>query len=94
MNVIKKISRKDGFVEHQKSEHEGIKFKCNKCNFETKRKSYLLSHQQKQHNTGMMIPCNTCSFQAKTKQNLYMRTTQDFIKEANIFVVYVTLSFL
>jgi hypothetical protein len=34
---------------HQKSKHEGIKFKCNQCDYQATQKCHLIVHQQSKH---------------------------------------------
>ena len=54
---------------HIQSSHEGVKYACNKCDYQAGQQSHLKSHIQSKHED-VKYACNQCDYQAAQKGNL------------------------
>ena len=54
---------------HIRSVHEGVKYACNRCDYQATEKGALTKHIQSKHE-GVKYACNHCDHQATTQSNL------------------------
>ena len=55
---------------HKKSEHQGVKYACNKCDYKAKYQGYLIAHIQSIHEGVYRFVCNQCNYKAKYQSHL------------------------
>ena len=55
--------------EHVRTQHEGYKYKCGKCDYETKSQSNLRIHIKAKHE-GVEFSCSDCQFKTSYEKNL------------------------
>ena len=64
---------KSSLLRHELGDHEGRRFKCDECNWETKQKLLLKQHKSYKHNEGSgahTFDCTACDFKAKVQSRL------------------------
>ena len=62
-------SQKTNLKRHKQSVHEGVKYPCNKCEYQATTKGALQRHQKSEHE-GVKYSCNQCEYQAKEQDSL------------------------
>ena len=65
----KTFSNRRTFNCHKKSVHEGKRYSCNKCAYQTTHNSHLTVHIQSKHE-GIQYACDQCDYQASCKSDL------------------------
>ena len=66
----KVFTRKSNVMDHHRAEHEGVRYPCNKCNYQAKQKALLRVHMEGKHN-GKRLRCGDgCNFQTGWKKSL------------------------
>ena len=55
--------RKKALVQHIRSKHKGVKYSCDRCEYQATEKGDLKKHKQAIHE-GIKYPCNECEYQA------------------------------
>ena len=69
--------------QHQKSKHDGKRYKCTQCDYQTTHKGSLITHQKSIHE-GIRYKCNQCDYQATQKSNLLRhQKSNHYVKEYN-----------
>ena len=59
----------DGLLSHIKSNHKGVKYSCNHCEYKTRDKSNLTKHKDSKHE-GVKYSCNQCKYHTKQQISL------------------------
>ena len=67
---------RSNLVKHYRSEHEGIRYPCNHCDYQAKRLSHLKDHISAKHSEDI-IKCDFCDFETKWKQQ-YRKHMKDY----------------
>ena len=52
-----------------KSRHDNLWFRCEDCDFKTRKKGYLKKHKQYQHEGMVFYKCDQCSYRSPKKPN-------------------------
>ena len=65
----KVFSQRCNMLTHYKSVHEGIKYHCNKCDYQATTQGDLQQHIQSKHE-GIKYPCNQCDYHATQRVDL------------------------
>ena len=52
-----------------KSRHDNLWFRCEDCDFKTRKKGYLKKHKQYQHEGMVFYKCDQCSYRSLKKPN-------------------------
>ena len=56
-------------AEHKRAVHEGFKYPCGQCSYQSTTKGSLAEHERSVHE-GVKYPCRKCGHQSTTKGNL------------------------
>ena len=63
MNVITRVTRQSYVKKHKLGFHEGVKYKCDKCEYRSTRQNYVGVHKLTVHE-GVTYKCNDCDYQS------------------------------
>ena len=70
--------------------HEGIKFRCNECDYQATQKSHLTSHQQSLHRD-RKYDCPDCDYQATDNSNLIKHRHYTWVLNISVNTVITRL---
>ena len=66
IHVISKQQKKYYLNQHKESQHEGVRYNCDQCDYQAEPKSTLKLHKESKHE-GVSYCCDKCDFQATKK---------------------------
>ena len=66
----KVFAKKSLLSRHHREEHEGVRYPCNKCNYQAKQRSQLKCHMEGKHNDNRLRCGDYCNFQTKWGKSL------------------------
>ena len=69
MNVVLKQLKNRGFKSHTAAKHDGLRFRCEKCDYQSASKPSLKLRTQSKHD-GIRYVCGGCGFKATQKHFL------------------------
>ena len=73
---------------HKQSQHEGVTYFCDQCNFKTLHKQTLKIHKGLKHG-GINFDCDQCDYKTKVKASLRLHK-QSKRGESSIIAISVT----
>ena len=56
--------------EHNQTKHNGVKYTCNQCDYESEILKELKGHQNEKKHEGMKFQCHLCKYRATLQSNL------------------------
>ena len=66
----KVFAKKSLLAKHHRAEHEGVRYPCNKCNYQAKQMRYLKCHMEGKHSDNRLRCSDYCNFQTKWRKSL------------------------
>ena len=72
-----------GLYHHNQSVHQGVKFRCDQCDYQATKQSHLTTHIQSIHE-GIKYACDQCDYRASTQSSLtrHIQSVHKSVKNA------------